>query len=45
MFEGNLMAGTKFQKLGGDTSSEDFVLLGKEDNTPVTNNSVWDEEE
>ncbi len=44
MFEGNLMAGTKFQKLEGDTSSG-FELLGKEDNTPVTNNSVWDEEE
>ena len=44
MFEGNLMAGTKFQKLGGDTSS-DFELLGKEDNTPVTTNSLWDEEE
>ena len=45
MFEGNLMAGTTFQKLGGNTSSDDFELLGKEDNTPVTNNSVWDEEE
>ncbi len=44
MFEGNLMAGTTFQKLEGDTSSG-FELLGKEDNTPVTNNSVWDEEE
>lgn len=45
MFEGNLMAGTNFKKLEGTTNDLDFSILGKEDNTPVTNNSVWDEEE